>query len=431
MKVLTAALLLFVGITNCQDAEFFDCPIIPQIPVYQFKNLNALQVAVLFNSTEDIETFLATGCDINYDQPYTITIETECANPLFKQLGLSCKREVIHSGYTALNLAVMFGTDETVKRLLQVPGIDVNAGSNYSSNPLYNAVGKGNLELVDLLVRAGADLNYKGGKARMTTMLISAIISAALPVVKNPESVPVVKYLIQKGVNIDELDERDYSAVGVAASQSLNDIVKVLVDAGADINQKQGEFKQTLIMLALHDDNTELVKYLIQKGVDVKAQATDGETALYLAAAYGNIEAADALLRAGADIDKESSIGFSPLFRAIQKKNTDMALYLISKGADVNSRDTRDFTPAYAAAEAGDLVSLKKLAEAGADLNVQGGGREWSPIMKAAFDGNIDIVRYLKSQGVDLDLTDSEGNTALDLAEQQYNTDVSNLLREK
>ena len=81
--------------------------------------------------------------------------------------------------------------------------------------------------------------------------------------------------------------------------------------------------------------------------------------------------------------------------------------------------------------QAGDLVSLKKLAEAGADLNVQGGGREWSPIMKAAFDGNIDIVRYLKSQGVDLDLTDSEGNTALDLAEQQYNTDVSNLLREK
>jgi len=423
MKVLAAALLLFVGITNCQDAEFFDCPIIPQIPVYQFKNLNALQVAVLFNSTEDIETFLATGCDINYDQPYTITIETECANPLFKQLGLSCKREVIHSGYTALNLAVLFGTDETVKRLLQVPGIDVNAGSNYSSNPLSNAVGKGNLELVDLLVRAGADLNYKGGKDDSKfTMLINGIFS---------ESVPVVKYLIQKGVNINELDERDYSAVGVAASQSLNDIVKVLVDAGADINQKQGEFKQTLIMLALHDDNTELVKYLIKKGVDVKAQATDGETALYLAAAYGNIEAADALLRAGADIDKESSIGFSPLFRAIQKKNTDMALYLISKGADVNSRDTRDFTPAYAAAEAGDLVSLKKLAEAGADLNVQGGGREWSPIMKAAFDGNIDIVRYLKSQGVDLDLTDSEGNTALDLAEQQYNTDVSNLLREK
>ena len=51
--------------------------------------------------------------------------------------------------------------------------------------------------------------------------------------------------------------------------------------------------------------------------------------------------------------------------------------------------------------------------------------------MKAAFDGNVDIVRYLKSQGVDLDLTDIEENTALDLAEQQYNTDVSNLLREK
>jgi len=74
---------------------------------------------------------------------------------------------------------------------------------------------------------------------------------------------------------------------------------------------------------------------------------------------------------------------------------------------------------------------LKKLAEAGADLNIQGGGRGWSPIMKAAFDGNIDIVKFLKNQQVDLELTDSEGNTALDLAEQRYNTDVSNLLREK
>jgi len=423
MKAFNAVLLFLLGATNGQDAEFFSCPIIPTIPVYSFKNLNALQAAVLFNSTEDIETFLDTGCDINYDQTYTENIETECENALFRNLGISCKRTVIHSGYTALNLAVMFGTDETVKRLLQVPGVDVNAGSNFSSNPLYNAVGKGNLELVDLLVRAGADLSYRGGKGdEKFTILINGILS---------KSAPVVKYLLQKGVNIDELDNRDFSAVGVAASLSLNDIVKVLVDAGADINQKQGEFKQTLIMLALHDDNTELVKYLINKGVDVKAQAKDGETALYLAASYGNIEAADALLRAGADIDKENSNGFSPLFRAIQKEKTDMALYLISKGADVNSRDTRDFTPAYVAAEAGDLVSLKKLAEAGADLNIQGGGRGWSPIMKAAFDGNIDIVKFLKNQQVDLELTDSEGNTALDLAEQRYNTDVSNLLREK
>jgi len=423
MKAFNAVLLFLLGATNGQDAEFFSCPIIPRIPVYSFRNLNGLQVAVLLNSTEDIETFLNTGCDINYDQTYTENIETECESALFRNLGISCKRTVIHSGYTALNLAVMFGTDETVKRLLQVPGVDVNAGSNYSSNPLYNAVGKGNLELVDLLIRAGADLSYRGGKGdEKFTILINGILS---------QSAPVVKYLLQKGVNIDELDDRDFSAIGVAASLSLNDIVKVLVDAGADINQKQGEFKQTLIMLALHDDNTELVKYLINKGVDVKAQAKDGETALYLAASYGNIEAADALLRAGADIDKENSNGFSPLFRAIQKEKTDMALYLISKGADVNSRDTRDFTPAYVAAEAGDLVSLKKLAEAGADLNIQGGGRGWSPIMKAAFDGNIDIVKFLKNQQVDLELTDSEGNTALDLAEQRYNTDVSNLLREK
>ena len=50
---------------------------------------------------------------------------------------------------------------------------------------------------------------------------------------------------------------------------------------------------------------------------------------------------------------------------------------------------------------------------------------------KAAYDGKIEIVRFLKDQGVDLDLVDLDGDTAMDLAELNYNTDISNLLAEK
>ena len=74
---------------------------------------------------------------------------------------------------------------------------------------------------------------------------------------------------------------------------------------------------------------------------------------------------------------------------------------------------------------------LTILTEAGADLNVQGGAYGWSPIMKAAYDGKIEIVRFLKDQGVDLDLVDLDGYTAMDLAELNYNTDISSLLAEK
>ena len=80
---------------------------------------------------------------------------------------------------------------------------------------------------------------------------------------------------------------------------------------------------------------------------------------------------------------------------------------------------------------ADDLDLLITLTEAGADLNVQGWAYEWSPIMKAAYDGKIEIVRFLKDQGVDLDLVDIDGDTALDLAELTDNNDISDLLAEK
>ena len=51
--------------------------------------------------------------------------------------------------------------------------------------------------------------------------------------------------------------------------------------------------------------------------------------------------------------------------------------------------------------------------------------------MKAAYDGKIEIVRFLKDQGVDLDLVDIDGDTALDLAELTDNNDISDLLAEK
>ena len=57
----------------------------------------------------------------------------------------------------------------------------------------------------------------------------------------------------------------------------------------------------------------------------------------------------------------------------------------------------------------GDRLLLEALVEAGADLNVQVSEQKWSPMMLAAFDGNYEIVKYLKNLGVNLDLVSDEG----------------------
>ena len=78
-----------------------------------------------------------------------------------------------------------------------------------------------------------------------------------------------------------------------------------------------------------------------------------------------------------------------------------------------------------------DLDTLKALTAAGANLNTQSGPLQFSPIMNAAFQGYVDIVRFLKNQGVDLSLEDTEGDDALDLAELRNHEEVIQILREK
>ena len=79
------------GLHLTQDVEFVNCPTVPRVPDFTYMDLPALSVAVLYNSTKDIEAFLNTGCDINDARTYRSEIKTECDNPLFTQLGIECK----------------------------------------------------------------------------------------------------------------------------------------------------------------------------------------------------------------------------------------------------------------------------------------------------------------------------------------------------
>ena len=54
----------------------------------------------------------------------------------------------------------------------------------------------------------------------------------------------------------------------------------------------------------------------------------------------------------------------------------------------------------------------------------------WSPIMKAAYDGTVDIFQYLMEQGADLTLENVDGENALDLAQRNLQDDIVKLLKE-
>lgn len=240
---------------------------------------------------------------------------------------------------------MVFGTLTTVRRLLRVPGIDVDKASNWTSNPLFNAVINGNLDMVEALVEAGADINFKGGNGDLTGL--TPLITAAATGKED-----IARYLISRGAKLNEVDDAGISAAGAAIATSNVDILKLLGDAGANLRQLQGSYRGPLIRDAARnvDAGAEMVQYLIRKGADVNQEDASGNTPLFHAAIFGNTRVADLLLRAGADIDHlNSEEKITALYAAIIQEKPETAQFLIQKGANVNLQTSDGFTPAYAA----------------------------------------------------------------------------------
>lgn len=95
---------------------------------------------------------------------------------------------------------------------------------------------------------------------------------------------------------------------------------------------------RTLLMLAVQKKQNGVAKTLIEKGADVNAKNSHGQSALLIAIASGNDKIVKYLIDCGADINAKDNNGRTPLFMAMQKNKPGIAKLLIERGADVNIR---------------------------------------------------------------------------------------------
>lgn len=222
---------------------------------------------------EDIQTFLDLGCDVNYNGTF-FNAKKDCENSTFSALGIPCKKLEVITGYTPLNLAALKGTNEAMGKLLQVPGIDVNAASTFPSTPLYSAVEKGNLDMVKMLIEAGADIDTKAGPSKISP-LVRSILSKFSP------NLALVEYLIEKGANVNDVTGNGNSAIYHAAGEEDVGILKALVLAGADVNQVNTGNKLTPLFNAIGEGHQNNVKWLIQNDANVSADSSLWTPAYY------------------------------------------------------------------------------------------------------------------------------------------------------
>jgi ankyrin repeat protein len=169
--------------------------------------------------------------------------------------------------------------------LLLAPGLLSAAEQAMPTKTLRAAVSQGDIEQLNLHIARGADLN-KGDKSDMTT-LVQAILSGR---------VEVVQVLVDGGANVNQGSFLG-PPLAVAAGRAKLEIAGVLIDAGADVNAK-GRSGKTALLSAAEMGQQEIVELLVAKGADVNASDDQGQTPLTVARRFPDV--ADFLREKGA-----------------------------------------------------------------------------------------------------------------------------------
>ena len=152
--------------------------------------------------------------------------------------------------------------------------------------------------------------------------------------------VDVVGRLLSLGVDKDcESDSGDGSGyeggtpLYWAATNGHADVVRLLLDAGADLDKADVD-GETPLYWASVKDHRDVVKMLLDAGADPDlANNKDEKTPLYQAAESGLEEVVKLLLHAGADPNKHDEEGITPIYKAVQNGHMEIAKLLIKGGA--------------------------------------------------------------------------------------------------
>jgi ankyrin repeat protein len=135
-----------------------------------------------------------------------------------------------------------------------------------------------------------------------------------------------VRALIASGADVDELDPNGDAPLVMAAYLGHDDIVKLLLDAGADVSAVDPGMKATALHAAAYAGRTGAARLLIAHGIDIDRQGPkNGYTALHDAIWQGHVETARAIIDGGANLALETHAGETPLAFARAKHRREIA----------------------------------------------------------------------------------------------------------
>lgn len=202
-----------------------------------------------------------------------------------------------------------------------------------SNTPLHIAAVSGHLSLVQYLV-SHIKIDIDAVNDTNDTPLMLAL---------NKKHVDVAKYLLENKADPNICNLAPYSPLHIVLILELTEMVKLLLQKGADVNREGGVFNSPPLHFAVTDKD--VTNLLLGAGATINKTDSVDRTALHMACMYDdkNLEVKALLIENGADIKKNSVGNCTPLHFQCKVRSTNTAQsinLLINKGVDVMAVDT-------------------------------------------------------------------------------------------
>lgn len=240
-----------------------------------------------------------------------------------------------------------------------------------------------------------------GGASVLNTNVAESVCSLGACVERNNHEALVVLLKEYEATKEGELalDGAIFDAAVVAVGENDEIALGLLLSAGLDPSvvpeSRQGE--RPILILAADTSNKEAIAILLEAGADIEQRGAFGETALMLAASVSNNHSDDSmlfLLEKGADVRATDQDGWGPLHwianMGRSKKSTMERL--LAAGVPIDGKDNQGATPLLLASRTGD--SVKTLLSFGADA-LLANNIGMTPLMTAAAHGSLLAVDLL------------------------------------
>ncbi|CAB3380788.1 Hypothetical predicted protein [Cloeon dipterum] len=419
------------------------------------------------------------------------------------------------NGETALLIACQFSKWDVVDFLL-TKQVDPNIADLKGTVPLHLAAKAGKLELVKSLIKCGADSNLKDNEGKnslhhalqffeivvflhdFNSELVSAVTNdgktslhlaieiyeyclevirwhmdvakidlnarnengeTALMISFQLEKWDLIDFLLTKNVDANIPDRKGTVPLHLVAGKGDLELVKKLIECGADPAQKDIEGKNSLhhalqfleVIEFLHDFNSDLVNAVTDEGkpilhlaieryehhlkaihwlievakIDLNTRNDNGETALLIAIKLEKLDLIDFLLTKNVDANIPDGKGTVPLHLVAVKGDMELVKKLIECGADPAQKDSEGKNSLHHALQFFELVSY--LHEIDSDLvsAVTNDGRNSLHLAMEMYDYYAEVIRWLvEGEKVDLNACNAFGETALLMACKRETMDI-------